>query len=425
MRKLTKEILQERSDVLHNCEYEMIDIKQDNLRRILIKHKKCGNEYRQKIGNHIQKNQKCSICYGTEKITKDVLQKKSNDKYNNEYLIIGDPLGYLKNVEIKHLTCGTIFETTPDAHIKNKGGNCFHCFTITTKKMQEMSDEIHNFEYEILGEYKGYIKKVKIRHKICGNIFLQDYDNHIGKKHGCPECNGTHILSKEILQERSDKKYNGEYEILGNYINNHTHILIKHKICDHEFNQLPNNHLRRKCPKCYGTPKKTNDEFQKESNLVHNNEYELVGDYKDTHSLITLKHKLCGKEFDIIAIIHLNGGKCKYCLKSKREKELERILIKYNIKYICNHTFDDCKNIFKLRFDFYLPDLNICIEIDGDQHFMPIEFFGGESAFQSTKKRDEIKNEFCKKNAIILIRISYLENIFEKLNENLHLINND
>ena len=35
--------------------------------------------------------------------------------------------------------------------------------------MQEMSDEIHNFEYEILGEYKGYIKKVKIR--IFSNLF--------------------------------------------------------------------------------------------------------------------------------------------------------------------------------------------------------------------------------------------------------------
>jgi hypothetical protein len=54
--------------------------------------------------------------------------------------------------------------------------------------------------------------------------------------------------------------------------------------------------------------------------------------------------------------------------------------------------------------------LNICIEFDGEQHFKPCGWFGSESPqlkLQRTKKNDKIKNNFCKKNNVKLIRIPY------------------
>ena len=36
-------------------------------------------------------------------------------------------------------------------------------------------------------------------------------------------------------------------------------------------------------------------------------------------------------------------------------------------------------NLPNRKFDFFLPDLNICIEFDGKQHFESIDFFGGDS----------------------------------------------
>jgi hypothetical protein len=41
-------------------------------------------------------------------------------------------------------------------------------------------------------------------------------------------------------------------------------------------------------------------------------------------------------------------------------------------------------------------DLNKCIEFDGPQHFKPIRFFGGKKSFDLQKKKDAIKNNFCK-----------------------------
>ena len=49
------------------------------------------------------------------------------------------------------------------------------------------------------------------------------------------------------------------------------------------------------------------------------------------------------------------------------------------------------------------------ITSDGEQHFKPMRIFGGENGFKETKKRDGIKDTYCKKNNIPLLRIPYWE----------------
>jgi hypothetical protein len=53
--------------------------------------------------------------------------------------------------------------------------------------------------------------------------------------------------------------------------------------------------------------------------------------------------------------------------------------------------------------DIYLPKLNIGIEYQGAQHYEPIEFFGGQEAFEKTVERDKRKKQLCKKNNCLLI----------------------
>jgi len=105
----------------------------------------------------------------------------------------------------------------------------------------------------------------------------------------------------------------------------------------------------------------------------------------------------------------LDGCGCPLCNSSKGELEVESILIEKNIFFIKNKTFTGCKHKSLLKFDFYLPKYNICIEYDGLQHFKPISFFGGNEQLKENKKRDKIKNKFCKNNGIFLIRIPYTE----------------
>ena len=68
------------------------------------------------------------------------------------------------------------------------------------------------------------------------------------------------------------------------------------------------------------------------------------------------------------------------------------------------------------QFDFYLPDKNILIEYDGSQHFDKTSKFYSKDLIQT----DKIKNEYCSKNNIHLIRIPYTK--FNQIEEILKFI---
>ena len=55
--------------------------------------------------------------------------------------------------------------------------------------------------------------------------------------------------------------------------------------------------------------------------------------------------------------------------------------------------------------DIYFPKLNIGIEYQGAQHYEPIEFFGGQEAFEKTIERDKRKKQLCEKNKCDLIYV--------------------
>lgn len=76
-----------------------------------------------------------------------------------------------------------------------------------------------------------------------------------------------------------------------------------------------------------------------------------------------------------------------------------------------NHiSYERQKYIPEIRkyFDFYV-DNEYMIEFDGEQHFHPVEHFGGEEKFKQQKQYDELKNEWCLDHRIPLIRIRYDE----------------
>lgn len=66
---------------------------------------------------------------------------------------------------------------------------------------------------------------------------------------------------------------------------------------------------------------------------------------------------------------------------SNGEQIIATLLKEHDITYIQEKTFKDFR--YKdtggiPRYDFYLPDYNILIEYDGEQHFKPVEIWEGE-----------------------------------------------
>jgi hypothetical protein len=70
------------------------------------------------------------------------------------------------------------------------------------------------------------------------------------------------------------------------------------------------------------------------------------------------------------------------------------------------------------HFDVWFPDLNIAIEYQGQQHDKPIDFFGGQKAFEQNKIRDDRKKQICIDNNINLIEVREeydIENIINSI----------
>jgi hypothetical protein len=119
----------------------------------------------------------------------------------------------------------------------------------------------------------------------------------------------------------------------------------------------------------------------------------------------------CG-ETVIVSAGHLKSGHTQSCghIKSKGEEKIASLLKEYKIPYERQYTFDDLKSDagYPLRFDFAIlknDEVQKLIEYQGKQHYEPIEYFGGEEAFDILIKNDTKKVEYAQVHNIDLILI--------------------
>ena len=267
----------------------------------------------------------------------------------------------------------------------------------------------------VLEEYTNNRTKIKLLCNKCGNTF-KAVPASLYMKHGCPYCNGHPRKNTEQFIEEMRLK-NPQITILGEYKNSSTPIKVKCNVCNHEWSPIPNQLFSKGdgCPKCAGTIKKTQEQFISEMKELHPT-IVVIGNYVNNRTKVKCYCTECGEYFSSTPHQMLSGGNgCPKCTKSRGENKIKNWLKENNISYISQHTFDDCKDSHVLPFDFYLPNKNTVIEYDGIQHFKKSDFFGGEQSFNKLQEHDKIKNNYCKKNNITMLRIPYTN--FENINE--------
>ena len=154
--------------------------------------------------------------------------------------------------------------------------------------------------------------------------------------------------------------------------------------------------------------RKTNEEFISEMKNINPN-IEILSEYINNKTKVKCRCLICGYIWFAEPRKLLEGRGCPKCNMSKGEIKISVFLDNNFINYIPQYKFDNCKNINKLSFDFYLPNHNICIEYDGKQHYEAIEYFGGKYMLSIQQNKDKIKTRYCQDNNIKLIRIPYWE----------------
>lgn len=109
---------------------------------------------------------------------------------------------------------------------------------------------------------------------------------------------------------------------------------------------------------------------------------------------------------------HLRGsGACPLCSSSKGEAIirtwLENNKVKFDTQYKLPNENLFCKRHYLLA-DFYLPDLNLIIEMNGEQHYQPVEHFNTKDwTFEDQQIRDDTMRAYCKTHKISLLEIKY------------------
>lgn len=272
-------------------------------------------------------------------------------------------------------------------------------------------------DYEVLGQYTGRDNPVEMRHFVCGNTFMKRPHDIISKNSGCPFCNGTKPAKyNEIWVKENTPE---PYKYISGYKTMSQKCLFHCDKCGTDFFQEPkkliNQHIYG-C-NCCPTKKKTHQEFLEEIGKESLQEYKILDEYTTIDKKIHFEHIPCGTIFELSPYQFLYKHHKKYCpicyyKKSKGEINIAQFLNAHQIDYQKEFIFPDLPN---RKFDFFLPEYNICIEYDGEQHFMPIDYFGGQKTLEEIQKRDKEKNHYCIEKNILLIRIPY--SYFDEISE--------
>lgn len=139
----------------------------------------------------------------------------------------------------------------------------------------------------------------------------------------------------------------------------------------------------------------------------------------------------CGNEISALGFSLKKGDTTSCgCRKSSKyedytEEYLQHLGFIKNATYFREKTFPNLLGVGggNLRFDFYCianDGTEFVIECQGEQHFRPAKWYGGQSYFEKLKKHDAIKKEYCLKRGIQLIEVPYTDitkdDVWKRLN---------
>lgn len=371
---------------IHGDNYDYSLIKKEDLQnanskiQIICKRSKygeiCNNNFFQSLRCHIYNKNGCSICTGknysyNKEIFVERAEARYEDKFSYDLFEDGDIVDSSSKLKIKCNNCsyvmtGTSINSFLNSPSKKQCENCeggvmkWTAFRLKNE-CEEKEKEGMYFYDEIdfnIDPVHGVESSIKVGCKFCCEkgykiyYFYPTINNHFNNKSGCPRCSGTMPWNYDRFMSDIPKLYEKEFD----------YSQITPEMITSAESEIPIRHL--KCEVTF---------------------YRTV----DSH------------------IINMKG--CNFCAKSQAEQITFMILRKHNIYFKDEHP---CPGLFKnsvCYFDYvcFFKGVYYIIELDGKQHFLMQEFFGGEEDFLVSRKRDIHKHYLAINNNFKIIRIDY------------------
>lgn len=386
---------------------------------------KCGHVW-EAAPNHLLEGHGCPNCGG--------VKKKSHEEYvqqlklvNPRLEVVGKYINAKTPIRLRCLTHNYVFEAIP-INTLNKSYGCKYCKSEKIRLARTMSENEFMNKLEGIGSGSIKLETPYVRQKSimdfyckkCGTRW-QDNGSYILTLSDCPYCSGIRKNEQQIIDEI--ESYNKVTVIDKNIFQ--PQILVMCNICGYVYNG--DKFLLRHgsgCKKCsdkqHGLAlRKSNEQFIKEMSLIHP-EIIVLSEYANVNSLIKCKCLLCGNVWDTSTADNLlRGSGCPKCSLSILEKECYYYFSARKMIHVTQKKFTNLVGVGgkQLSYDFFVPHYNLLIECQGEQHYRPVEYFGGIEQFKIQQEHDRRKREYAQNNNINLLEIRYDQDVSIVLDE--------
>lgn len=326
------------------------------------------------------------------------------------------------------------FPSRPDLwHLLVKKTGCRSCKTSRGLRKRNKRDyvsdfiKIHGNKYDY-SEFKFTDSQSKVV-VICPEHgpFSVSISNHL-KGRGCRDCGiQKQSEARTAKPDAMIKKFNRVHDSKYTYekmvwVNYHTEITItcpKHG----DFTQDPRNHGGGKgCPSCKVEKlteyhSHTIESFISACREKHGDLYDYSEvDYKNSQIDVNIICKEHGSFIQRPAH-HLAGAGCSKCY-NKSEGRIAKFL---HLNFITYRQF----SIKNRRFDFYLPDFDLIVERDGEQHYHGFHLLADDEKLESLAKNHQTdieKTALAKQEGLTICRLPYWLNTQQELTETINII---
>ena len=373
---------------------------------------------------------------GMYKVRDDILSKKYTfEKVKNiietqsECKLLSTEYKNSKEKMLFICKCGEVFETCLYSFLYRNKRQCRECSN-DKLRMERKRDISQIVEFinnntnciflELPNGYKNQYSPIKLQ-CVCGQIFTTTVEKlYHRNKHQCNNCSMKILSNKKSYSKEFIKdfiKENSSCIFVSMDENNKINLQCNcGQIFTTTFSKFKSQN-KRQCNKCSFDDKR--------ERFAHS--YKYIKEYIENNGcvLTTKEYINSSLPLDIICSCGITftatfdsfkfnkQHRCYSCSAktSLGEATVRNVLSEIGARYKEQYRINVNQSRMYMDFVVFNSDSTILyfIEYDGEQHFKPIDFFGGEDGFKETTRRDKIKNEYCMEKKIPLLRIPYTE----------------
>lgn len=396
-----------------NSNIEPLEEYKGALTKIKFRCKTCDYQWETTPNCVLSKKTGCAKCSGVYHMTHEEFAEELSE-INPNITLIGKYTTIHNAIKSKCNLCGKIFYPMPSNLLRGHG--CKSCSSPLKKTHEEFVKEAHekNPYVKIVGRYVGVENSIEANCLICG----ENYTTHPQAiLYGCVHKDCVRKVREFYKPEGKPheqfveevKSLGKNVEILSEYVNQKTQVLVRCKVCGLERWTSPQVLLKESgtgCPTCSteeasASLRKPHDVFIKEVSEI-NPHVEILSTYTKQTDDILVRCKLCGHEHHRVADKLLTRVyNCPICSDkvSFPNKFMMGILEVNNIEYEAEKIFEWASD---KRYDFYIPSTSTIIEMHGGQHYRdrkyPTNNWG--KSCKEIQKNDLYKKELALANGI-------------------------